>query len=368
MATNSQIIQGQIDAAEQRLAAAKGNVFAWLYQDQIKAEEANIAQLKMSLNNAKADEAAQQQKSEGEKQSAQATAQANALAQQASISPEEQMRSQYAAAQDIAQKEAQKSSDYAIQQQIKAGRTSGMSQGASALQAMQGAGQQYQAARADELARSRGYYSDALQRQMQGRMSAGGLYQGNAGQQFSLYDSAQNRQAQAAYQQAQMNFQREQAQAQAQAQAQQNLLGGAVTAGGYLLGGPVGGAIAGGLSKLFGTTPTTSTGQQTSDRNAKDNIKQNSLSDSLNKIKSYSYKYKGSDRQENGVMAQDLEKGAMKSAVMDTPEGKVIDTDRLSTMNTGALADHEKQIRSLKDEVQTLIKELEAIPAPKGNK
>jgi len=64
-------------------------------------------------------------------------------------------------------------------------------------------------------------------------------------------------------------------------------------------------------------------------------------------------------------MAQDLEKGAMRPAVMETPTGKVINTDKLSTMNTGALAEHEKEIRSMRNDIQSLIKELGAIPAPK---
>lgn len=284
---------------------------------------------------------AQEQLTQGQAQTAQATAQADAIAKQAAISPEEIIKKQYEAAQAIAQQEAQKSSDYAIQQQIKAGRTGGMSQGASALQAMQGAGQQYQAARADELARSRGYYSDALQRQMQGQLGAAGLYQGSAGQQYSLYDSAMNREAQQALQQKQMTYQQQEAEKARQAQFWNNIFGGLTTGLGFLL---------------------------KSDKNAKTDIKENSLSDSLAKIKGYSYKYKGSGERQEGVMAQDLEKGAMKPAVIDTPEGKFVDTRKLTTMNTGALADHEKQIRSLKDEVQTLIKELEAIPVPKGNK
>lgn len=286
-------------------------------------------------------QAQQEQLKTGQAQTAQATEQANAIAAQAAVSPEETIKKQYEAAQQIAQQEAQKSSDYAMQQQIKAGRTSGLSQGASALQAMQGAGQQYQAARADELARSRGYYSDALQRQLQGRLGAAGLYQGNAGQQYSLYDSSMNRAAGVQAQQSQQAFQQKQADQQRQDQFWNNIFGGLTTLGGFLLG---------------------------SDKNMKTNIKENSLSDSLAKIKGYSYKYKGSSEPQAGIMAQDLEKGAMKPAVVNTPEGKIVDTRKLTTMNTGALAEHEKEIRSLKDEVQSLIKELGNIPDPKGKK
>lgn len=275
----------------------------------------------------------------GQAQTTAATGQADALAKTAAEDPQEVIRKQYEASLAIAEKEAKQSSDAAISQQIKAGRTSGMSQGASALQAMQGTGQQYQSARAGELDKSRGFYSDALGRQLQGRTAAGGLYQGNAGQQYSLYDSAQNRAAQVGLQKNQMDYEKAEAERNRQAAFINSLFGGGVSLLGNLL---------------------------KSDRNAKTDIKQTSLSDSLAKIKGYSYKYKGSNDPQTGIMAQDLEKGAMKPAVVNTPEGKFIDTKKLTTMNTGALSDHEKQIRSLKNEVQTLIKALGEIPAPKG--
>lgn len=303
------------------------------------------AQVAEASRKAAADLEAYKQKQAADAQAAQATGQADALAKTAAEDPQAVIQKQYEASLGIAEKEAKQSSDAAISQQIKAGRTSGMSQGASALQAMQGTGQQYQSARAGELDKSRGFYSDALGRQLQGRTAAGGLYQGGAGQQYSLYDSGQNRGAQERmnaaqmYQQQQrMDFDKSEGDKNRTQQTWNNIFGGLTSLGGALL----------------------------SDRNAKTDIKQNSLSEALNKIKGYSYKYKGSSDSQAGIMAQDLEKGAMRPAVMNTPQGKMIDTNKLSTMNTGALAEHEKKIRSLKDEVQTLIKALGDIPAPKG--
>lgn len=84
-----------------------------------------------------------------------------------------------------------------------------------------------------------------------------------------------------------------------------------------------------------------------SDRNLKDNIEPDDITRGLGKIKGYSYQYKGAPRQEAGVIAQDLEKTAMAPAVFETPNGKAIDTRRLSTMNTAALSEHEKRLNDI---------------------
>lgn len=49
-----------------------------------------------------------------------------------------------------------------------------------------------------------------------------------------------------------------------------------------------------------------------------------------------------------GVMAQDLEKGPLGSTlVQDTPQGKMVDTARLTTVNTGAIAAQQREIDAL---------------------
>lgn len=106
-----------------------------------------------------------------------------------------------------------------------------------------------------------------------------------------------------------------------------------------------------------------------SDRTEKEDIQPKSMTKGLNKLQAFSYKYKPGaafegGRQEGGIMAQDLEKTAMKPAVMDTPEGKMIDTRKLSTMNTGALGEHEKRLQM----IEKLVKAIGEIPAPKGKK
>lgn len=84
-----------------------------------------------------------------------------------------------------------------------------------------------------------------------------------------------------------------------------------------------------------------------SDENLKEDIKPESMTDGLEKVPSYSYKYKGDDEDQGGVMAQDLEKTNMKPAVVDTDAGKAVNTGRLSLMNTGAIAEQERRLKDI---------------------
>lgn len=74
------------------------------------------------------------------------------------------------------------------------------------------------------------------------------------------------------------------------------------------------------------------------------------LLDSVAKnIKGYQYNYKESsgenpNHRELGVMAQDLEKTPLKSSVMDTPNGKMVDTNRLTTANTAMISDLSRKL------------------------
>lgn len=89
-------------------------------------------------------------------------------------------------------------------------------------------------------------------------------------------------------------------------------------------------------------------GSVLSDRRLKDDIKESgSLSDSLAKLKGYSYRYKGSERPERGIMAQDVEKTKAAPAVIDTPAGKAIDARRLTTINTAAIGEQGRRIRDI---------------------
>lgn len=79
----------------------------------------------------------------------------------------------------------------------------------------------------------------------------------------------------------------------------------------------------------------------TSDKNKKTDIRDGSgvLDEVANSVRGAKYKYKGSDHEEYGVMAQDLEKTPLASTVFDTPDGKKVDTQRLTTANTAMISE-----------------------------
>ena len=285
-------------------------------------------------------------------------------------SPEESMRN----AQAAAAQGAQGVSDQAIQQSIKAGRTGGMMGGAAALaatgqaagaygQALQAGQQQYfNTAQlggqlgAEMSGRLQRTAEDATQRygvQVGANTQRYGTDVGAAQQRYGTdvgaaqqqYSTDVNADTQAKQIAAQKKMAKDQNKNSTRGQ-DIGLLGQGI---GALAG--VGGAIA------------------ASDKNLKEDIQPKSMTGGLNKMQSFAYKYKPGvayegGRQEGGVMAQDLEKTAMKSAVLDTPDGKMIDTRKLSTMNTGALSEHEKRLQ----QIEKLVKSLGEIPAPKGKK
>jgi hypothetical protein len=109
--------------------------------------------------------------------------------------------------------------------------------------------------------------------------------------------------------------------------------------------GSITGAIAG-IGSLF------------SDRRLKKDIKQSpSISDSLARIKSYNYRYKDSGRSEAGIMAQDAEKTEAAPAVVNTPKGKMIDTRRLTTINTAAIGEQGRRIK----DIESMLRELKGV-------
>ena len=85
-----------------------------------------------------------------------------------------------------------------------------------------------------------------------------------------------------------------------------------------------------------------------SDENAKENIRPApDLRAMLEKVKPVAFDYKDGEADKVGVIAQDLEKGPLEGAVVDTPEGKVIDGAQLTGANTA-------MIKSLYDRVRAL--------------
>ncbi len=73
----------------------------------------------------------------------------------------------------------------------------------------------------------------------------------------------------------------------------------------------------------------------------------------------YSYEYKDPEKHGEGryvgPMAQDLEKTPVGSTVVeDTPQGKQIDTSRLSLVNTAAIAEQQREIERLRREARAL--------------
>jgi len=209
-----------------------------------------------------------------------------------------------------AREEAQRQSDAAVAQAVKGGKTAGLMGGQAALAATGQAAGAY----GTGMAQGQQQYNQMLGlgaqlgESMAGRLFTAGQGQANVGASQLAAQSAKY----AADQQA----------AAEKAQRNQQLLGNII------------GSV-GGIASLF------------SDRNLKEDIKPANFSDSLDKIRAYTFRYRGGDRPEAGVMAQDLEKGEMAPAVMDTPEGKMVDTRRLTTMNTAALAEHEKRMKAL---------------------
>lgn len=94
-----------------------------------------------------------------------------------------------------------------------------------------------------------------------------------------------------------------------------------------------------------------------SDKRAKTNIREvTGLEEGLSllDIPAYEYDYKDEKNGKGrhlGPMAQDLEKTEARSAVFDTPEGKKVDTRRLTLANTAAMSTLSRRLKDLQKEV-----------------
>jgi len=96
-----------------------------------------------------------------------------------------------------------------------------------------------------------------------------------------------------------------------------------------------------------------------SDENLKTDIKDTSMDKFLSTVKSHSYKYKNPEIDGEGMfhgpMAQELEQTPMgKETVIETPRGKMVNTGRLTLVNTAALGVLHNEQQKLKAEIQSL--------------
>lgn len=216
-----------------------------------------------------------------------------------------------ARANEAAREQAKMQADLATRNAIQAGRSAGMMPGQAAL------GAQSQAANAYGVGMGQGQQQFAGYTQLGGQLGAEMAQRGLTEKGIEVQKYSAEQQARAA-----------------QRQANQGLFSSLFGA-------------AGGIAALF------------SDRRLKEDTVPARIASSLDKINSYTYKYKGNSRPEAGVMAQDLEKTAMAPAVIETPRGKAVDTNRLSTMNTAALSEHEKRLK----DIERMIRDMGGINA-----
>jgi len=251
------------------------------------------------------------------------------------------------AAQGQAEGEAQQAATAGARQAVMAGRASGLNKGQAALQAGQRAGDTYSGALQGGLQSGRNQYAQAAnqfgqmgaQQQgigMQGAQAAGSLQQGvmNAG--ASMAGGGANTMSASALAR----------------QDQANKSGGA------------GGGLLSGLMQ----------GIASSDVNLKDNVKPSNidaliakakggkhdpLADLVAKVRPVDFNYKpesGEDPEKNrvGVLAQDLEKTSMKDNVIDTPNGKAVDTDQQTLSNTNLIVQMAQKMFKLEAELEKM--------------
>lgn len=90
-----------------------------------------------------------------------------------------------------------------------------------------------------------------------------------------------------------------------------------------------------------------------SDENAKEGavpVNNADVDDFLAKITGYKYRYKGDDEQVGGVMAQDVARSEMgQGMVHDSPEGKVIDTNKMVGAMAASVANLNERLKMLED-------------------
>jgi hypothetical protein len=273
----------------------------------------------------KADKAAAQQQQEVRRQQEQASKLGEQYMQGAGQSmganAAEYMQKANQAAQGQAAQEAQMTTQQATRNALQAARTAGVNKGQAAMLGSQQAGQTYNQALQSGLQSGRQQYQSAAQQFAGIGQNQQSLAQGSAGQ------ALQGAQAQ-----------------------QQAAAGGAATTG-QMLGGIAQGAI--------NVVPQIAAAF--SDRHLKTDIKPSSggLEELLAKVRPVDFRYtpeSGEDptKARKGVLAQDLEKTSMADNVIDTPEGKMVDTAQQTLSNTNLIAQMAEELYDLKAQLKAL--------------
>jgi hypothetical protein len=103
-----------------------------------------------------------------------------------------------------------------------------------------------------------------------------------------------------------------------------------------------------------GATAYSGGANKASDERGKKDIHEMDSSDFLDKITGYKYKYKDPEKNGEGdnfgPMAQDLEKSDIgKSMVSDTPDGKMVDTNKAAMAALGVIADLHERIKKMEN-------------------
>lgn len=268
-------------------------------------------------------------------------------------------------AQAASAQSAQSQSDAAVQQALKAAKTGGAMGGQAALAASGQAANAYSQA---QQAAQQQYFNLANLSQQQGQNMANRLAQ-TASDTTNRYQTAVNEALQKYQTEQSANTAKYQTDVGAQQAKYATDVGsstsryatdkGASTTERGQNFGLIGQGIGalGGIAALF------------SDKNLKTGIKKDNLTDGLEKLKAFRYKYEkgpayAGGRNEAGVMAQDLEKTKLAPAVIDTPKGKVIDTNRLTTMNTAIAANQEKRLKG----IETILQAMREAKKPEAKK
>jgi hypothetical protein len=229
------------------------------------------------------------------------------------------------AAQANAAQAADVSSTQAVRKAIQAAKTAGVNRGQAAMIGGQQAGDAYTNTYQGQLEAGQNRYQQATG-QFANMTQAKDQ---NALQQQQLKENATSQAKQLELQAKQLEMQGKQAEADAKRQEAQSFWNTV-------------GSIAGAVGSIF-----------MSDEKFKENVKPDSSLDAiLRKIKPVSYNYKGEDKKQVGITAQNLEDSPLAGAVMDTPAGKVVDGAQLEGSNLALIIELAGQVRDLQRQLK----------------
>lgn len=294
-----------------------------------------------------------------------------------------------AAAQPVAEQQAQAQTTADIRNRLRAARTAGQNTGVSALQASQSAGDVYTGAYQSELDKARSQYQTGVGlmsnegQNLAGRSNAASnisLGQ-NAATRGSMNNAANNeassitarsQQGQIAGTQGNLSLNKastagnidlgQKAAEQSKINAANNYQLGKAASDldiGKFITNTVTGGAAYVLDALGNKVPASTTG---SDKNIKQNIKPTDdtlLKQLVAKVKPVSFNYNdksGEDTTKNrtGVLAQDLEKTDLKDNVIDTPSGKQVIDGQQTLSNTNLIIQLAQKMFELEAELKAM--------------